>query len=349
MRTMRMFFAAMAASALLVSVAQGEETTPAPHDYVCEWVDQEGRVNIDIRAREKGDGFIAVVHLDVFSEDEEDVTYVEWTYPCVYDEETGTLKCVSRSTAIGDYEINSEEEITEVDFEYEDAQFRFDENGMLVWEDNGLEEDEGRLFGHTIGWTNPDNGDSGEEEGPQVTGKIVEPMVPEYDFDALADGTYPVYFDPADLTDGTLSFTVYSEDVFDIVDINTLEVGDVLVVNGIPFAIETLERDDDILINGGLDNDGLTLRAFEEDNCWKVVMEDDFSTYTERGDAALPLADNAAFTDNWDISKEPVTVSGAEAVAEEITGTAMDYFSPLNTNVRVEGGEIVEIVRKFMP
>jgi hypothetical protein len=150
-------------------------------------------------------------------------------------------------------------------------------------------------------------------------------------------------------TDGTLSFTVYSEDVFDIVDINTLEVGDALVVNGIPFAIETLERDDDILINGGLDNDGLTLRAFEEDNCWKVVMEDDFSTYTERGDAALSLADNAAFTDNWDISKEPVTVSGAEAVAEEITGTAMDYFSPLNTNVRVEGGEIVEIVRKFMP
>ena len=182
-----------------------------------------------------------------------------------------------------------------------------------------------------------------------MTGKIVEPMVPEYDFAALADGVYPVYFEASDLTDGALSLTVYSEDVFDIVDISTLEAGDALVVNGIPFAIETLERDDDILINGGLDNGGLTLRAFDEDNCWKVVLEDDHSTYTERGDATLPLADGVIFTDGWDIEKEPVTVTGAEAVAEAIASTEMDYFGPLNTTVRVEDGKIVEIIREYMP
>jgi hypothetical protein len=174
-------------------------------------------------------------------------------------------------------------------------------------------------------------------------------MVPEYDFEALADGIYPVYFEPAALKDGSLSLTVYSQDVFDIVDISTLEVGDALVVNGIPFEIETLERGDDLLINGGLDNGGLTLRAFDEDNCWKAVMEDDQNTYTERGDATLPLADDVTFTDGWDIEKDPVTVSGAEAVADAITGTDMNYFSPLNTTVRVEGGKIVEIVRAYMP
>ena len=121
-------------------------------------------------------------------------------------------------------------------------------------------------------------------------------------------------------------------------------------MNGIPFVVETLERDDgDLLINGGLDNDGLTLRAFDEDNCWKVVMEDDYSTYTERGDSALPLADSVTFTDGWDIEKEPVTVTGAEAVAEAIAGTEMDAFIPQNTTVRVEGGKIVEIVRAYMP
>ena len=55
------------------------------------------------------------------------------------------------------------------------------------------------------------------------------------------------------------------------------------------------------------------------------------------------------FTDSWDIEQEPQTASGAEAVAEAITGTEMDYFSPLNTTVRVEDGKIVEIIRTYMP
>ena len=44
----------------------------------------------------------------------------------------------------------------------------------------------------------------------------------------------------------------------------------------------------------------------------------------------------------------PATASGAAEVEAAIAGTEMDYFSPLNTTVRVEGGEIVEIVRAYM-
>jgi len=64
---------------------------------------------------------------------------------------------------------------------------------------------------------------------------------------------------------------------------------------------------------------------------------------------SLPVSDGVTFTDGWDIEKDPVTVSGAEAVADAITGTDMNYFSSLNTTVRVEGGKIVEIVRAYMP
>ena len=67
------------------------------------------------------------------------------------------------------------------------------------------------------------------------------------------------------------------------------------------------------------------------------------------GETTLPLADDVTFTDGWNIEKEPLTVRGADAVAEAINGTDMDYFSPLNTTVRVEGGKIVEIVRAYMP
>ena len=180
-------------------------------------------------------------------------------------------------------------------------------------------------------------------------GKTVRPMIPEIDLAAPADGTYAAAFEPADLADGALKFTIYTEDCYDIVDISTLAVGDTIWVEGEEIEIESLERADDLLINGGIDKAGFNLRPYEEDNCWKMALEDDYSTWTEYGGIILPLSDDVTFTDGWDIEKDPVTVTGAEAVAEAINGTAMDAFSPLNTTVRVEGGSVVEIVRSYMP
>ena len=180
-------------------------------------------------------------------------------------------------------------------------------------------------------------------------GKTVRPMVPDIDLAAPADGIYGVVFEPADLADGALKFTIYTEDCYDIVDINTLAPGDTLFFGGIDLQVETVERDDDLLINGGMDAGGLNLRPYDEDNCWKVALEDDYATWTEYGETTLPLADDVTFTDGWNIEKEPLTVRGADAVAEAINGTDMDYFTCLNTTARVEGGRIVEIIRSYMP
>ena len=180
-------------------------------------------------------------------------------------------------------------------------------------------------------------------------GKTIKPMIPEIDLTSPADGTYGVYFAPADLADGQLKFTIYTEDCYDIVDIDTLAVGDTIVAGGIEIEIETLERDEDLLINGDAYGAGFNLRAYDEDNCWKMALEDDYATWTEYGETTLPLADNVTFTDGWYIEKEPVTVSGMEAVTEAINNTEMDSFIYLNTTVRVESGKIVETVRAFMP
>ena len=161
-------------------------------------------------------------------------------------------------------------------------------------------------------------------------GKTVKPMVTEIDLAAPADGIYAAYFAPADLGDGQLKFTIYTEDCYDIVDIDTLAVGDTIIA-------------------GGIDEGGFNLRPYDEDNCWKMALEDDYATWSEYGETTLPLADDVTFTDGWNIEKNPETTTGAEAVAGAITGTDMDYFSPLNTTVRVEGGKIVEIVRAYMP
>ena len=180
-------------------------------------------------------------------------------------------------------------------------------------------------------------------------GKTVKPM-DVLDTAALTDGTYAASFEPADLADGALKLTVYTEDIYDIVDINTLKVGDTIYIGGEACAVESLSREGEpLLINGGANEGGYDLFPFDEDNCWKVQLDDDYATWTAQGEATLPLAGDATFTDGWDIEKEPVTVSGAEAVAEAINGTEMDAFVCLNTTVRVEGGRIVEIVRSYMP
>ena len=185
----------------------------------------------------------------------------------------------------------------------------------------------------------------------EPTAKIITPNNPEIDIEALADGEYPAAFEPAALADGELTFTVYWEDTFDVVEISQLAPGDTLYVGDTVVDVETVEQDEygDLLINGGLDNGGVTLRAYDEDNCWRAVLEDDLHTYFKWGETTLPLSEDVTFTDGWDIEKDPVTVSGAEAVADAITGTDMNYFSSLNTTVRVEDGKIVEIIRTYMP
>ena len=184
----------------------------------------------------------------------------------------------------------------------------------------------------------------------EPTAKIITPNNPEIDIEALADGEYPAAFEPAALADGELTFTVYWEDTFDVVEISQLAPGDTLYVGDTVVDVETVEEDDgDLLINGGLDNGGVTLRPYDEDNCWKAVLENDLHTYFNWGETTLPLSEDVTFTDGWDIEKDPVTVTGAEAVAEAITGAEMDAFIPENTTVRVEDGRIVEIVRVYMP
>ena len=472
MSTIKSIIAVMVIAALCAggaALAEGEQTITA-HDFLGEWVDQDGTTNIDINAREEGDGYIANVQMDMLNG--ENYGYSVWAYGCVYDEETRTMKSLSRVTGTGDFEPDSEEEITDTNFDYADAAFYFDDAGMLIWNDQNETADDGMQFEHTIGWVDPDyvgpghhyvgewndervsilieetmedyhvvisgsggaysgaywaytcdydaetdslvsNGevatkveytysedgedyneeliyedgeavfslndegllvwddkkenagegrtfepagtedeeepeeDASEEDEP--TGKIITPNNPEIDIFALADGIYPVAFEPSDLADGALTFTVYWEATFDIVEISQLAPGDTLYTGEAVVDVETVEREDDLLINGGLDNGGVTLRAYDEDNVWKVVLEDDEHTYTDWGATTLPISEDVTFTDSWDIEKDPVTATGAEAVAAAIVGTDMDSFIPLNTTVRVEDGQIVEIVRVFIP
>ena len=144
----------LAAALCLGGAALAEETPGVtPEDFMGEWVDLDGTCNIDITEHTDGeiiDGYVVNVHMPVIAE--ESYSYVAWAYGCVWDHETQTLKSISRVTGKGDYEPDSEEEITDSNLDYTAAAFSFDEEGRLAWNDENESADDGLRFVRPIGW-----------------------------------------------------------------------------------------------------------------------------------------------------------------------------------------------------
>ena len=144
----------LAAALCLGSAALAEETPGVtPEDFMGEWVDLDGTCRIEIAehmAEESVDGYVVNVHMPVIAE--ESYSYVTWAYGCVWDDETQTLKSISRFMGKGDYEPGSEEEITDSNLDYTAAAFSFDEEGRLAWNDENESADDGLRFVRPIGW-----------------------------------------------------------------------------------------------------------------------------------------------------------------------------------------------------
>ena len=178
-------------------------------------------------------------------------------------------------------------------------------------------------------------------------------IAPQFDRLDTTEGTYSAAFDRNDLKDGVLNnVRIFTEDVYDIVDVAQMAVGDTFETEGKAVTISSLETDEygDILINGGFEEEGgYTLTTHEDTNGWTTTSWDDFCTYTQRDTVNLELAENVAFNDSWDIEKEPVTANGIEAVSNAIMASENRDFYEHNTELVIEGGKVVEINRQYVP
>ena len=210
-------------------------------------------------------------------------------------------------------------------------------NLILTWVDD---EKSGEVVFHKAG-SDSDSAAKGKTIAPQFGGINV------------TDATCPVSFDRNDIKDGVLkSVHVFTEDIYDIVDISTMAVGDTFEAEGKAVAIQSLETDaaGNININGGMEAvDGYTLTTQEDTNGWTTLIWDDFCTYTERGIYDLPMAENVTLTDSWDIDGETVTAEGIEAVTAAIMASSNDSFYEHNTELVIEGGKVVAINRHYVP
>ena len=144
-----------------------------------------------------------------------------------------------------------------------------------------------------------------------------------------------------------MDVTIYSYDKYDMVDISMLNVGDILVTHAGEVEITTLERKENgtILINGGLYEDGFDLIT-DESGIFYECGYNDAKNWYEIGEATIRVSADFQYHDTSDLEAGEILYYPGSFLIGEVT----DYnFTPYNTTIRVENGQIIEMHRVYIP
>ena len=176
--------------------------------------------------------------------------------------------------------------------------------------------------------------------------------LPDSTMDTLDNATFAVSLEEGGIyVDGTgaiqMDVKVYTYDLFDMVDIAGLKAGDTIVTHSGEVKIASVEQNEagTILINGGLEYGGFELFSSDGGVYYEVGYSDTKSWY-EAGTVTLPVRADFEFRDNMDLEKGEQIYSAGSFLSGDITDY---YFTPHNTTLRTENGQIVSMERFYTP
>ena len=189
-----------------------------------------------------------------------------------------------------------------------------------------------------------------EEQQPAQEAKRVEPMPESLDLNALTDATVAVSFGADDIseTDGKteLTLTVYDYDIYDMVDIAQLAVGDTIVVDGKDMVVTSREDENGfVTINGDLEQGGVDLTS-DDSGVYYAIGLDDTKSYHKLGTLTVPVAESFVLTDNADPEHPDETYAAAD-LAE--LAASEPGFTANNTLATIEHGELTVLARSYTP
>ena len=144
-----------------------------------------------------------------------------------------------------------------------------------------------------------------------------------------------------------MDLTLYSYDQYDMVDISRLKVGDILVTHAGEVEVAALDRKENgtILINGGLDENGFDLIT-DETGVYYECGYSDAKNWHEIGEATIRVSVDFMYYDTSDLDKGEILYYPGDF----LIGAVTDYnFTPHNTTIRVENGQIIEMHRVYTP
>ena len=179
----------------------------------------------------------------------------------------------------------------------------------------------------------------------------IAPLPAGYDIDNLTDCTVPASFSAEDFNwrGSSLTLKVFSEDIYDAVEVHQMKPGDTLVFAGAPIVVKTVVEENGYLtVDGGIEEGGAYLKPYEG-GTYRSLLLDDHPFYTEIGRTQVMLDDDFIIIDCGTEPTDPSdTIRTAQKPYIEALGTRSG-FSELDTRVRIENGRITEVNRHWIP
>jgi hypothetical protein len=144
-----------------------------------------------------------------------------------------------------------------------------------------------------------------------------------------------------------MDLKIYTYDKYDMVDIANLKVGDTVVRHSGEMEVVSKAQNEagTIYINGGLENGGFD---FVTDDCgiYYETGFNDVKNWYEVGESTIRVSVDFKGIDNADPEQGEVIIYPGDF----LIGAVTNYnFTPYNTTIRVENGQIVEMNRTYTP
>lgn len=177
----------------------------------------------------------------------------------------------------------------------------------------------------------------------------------------FTDSTLAVEFSSNDIDweNKRMTFTVYSENQYDSAWVSRLKVGDTLMYEGKPMRVKSIRNDrGTIEINGGVEQGGAWLTTIhggawpdkEKSGMYRAVTMDDHSVYTKQRQVTLPLSDQLTFIDcGINPTDLPDTIRTELQLHFESLSDYRQFFSPINTRITLDKGQVKVIDRRWIP
>lgn len=201
----------------------------------------------------------------------------------------------------------------------------------------------------------PENTVEKTTETEVIETAIVYPLPTTFDLNNIKDCTLAVsiengdiYVTEADTRNYTMKVRVYDYELFDLVDISLLEVGNVILINKEQVEISSIERNElgTVIINGGLDVGGYEL-VTNENGVFYSIGYSDIKIYHEIGEIELEISPEFIYIDASDPDSGEKKYTVADLTADD---AFFEYKgNPHNTSIVVENGLVTSMTKSYTP
>ena len=183
--------------------------------------------------------------------------------------------------------------------------------------------------------------------------KVISPLPESLDINNLNDCTVAISLEKGDayVDDSgkmVMKLKVYTYELYDMVDIATLDVNDTIIRHNEEVKITEIDRLDTglIRINGGEESGGFDLVS-SDSTVYFEIGANDIKNYYELGEITLPVSDEFEYIDESDLDSEAKIYYPGDFLTDD--AGILYNFKPSSTKIVIEDGVITKMVKVYNP